>query len=237
MYRDKVRVCIIGTGRAGICLVAVLVSAIEYATEAKSAQLVHLGTVASDVIGLTIRSDQCVEYGRQIAYTKQEGHKVDDTGVHRWVYRDGKLIGSLAGTEREILHIPDRLVGEPFDISPAEEPSNWRITSLDDPNYAVDGGRHPKSVHRKSRPTDMVRTGSWKFDAPVEHTLYLKLPHPLQQSRHYTLTPSSTSLASIDFTWEPSAVKLFMSAILDFVLMILQKLPFSPAGWETSDRL
>jgi len=184
-------------------LAVALISATVCTTEAESAQLVHLGTVATDIIGLTIRSGQHVEYGRQIPYTKQEEDKVDDTGVHRWVYRDGQFIGSLAGAEGKVLHTPDRLVGEPLDIAPAEKPSNWRTASLDDPNYAEDEGLHPKSVYRKSRPTDLGRTGAWQFDAPVEHTLYLKLPHPLRQGKHYTLTPKFTWLDPMEFTCDP----------------------------------
>jgi endoglucanase len=172
--------------------------------DAKTAHVIHSGTIADDVFGLTIRSDRDVEYGRQIPYTEQEGDKLDKSGGHhRWVYRKGKLIGSLVGTEGKILHTLDRISGEPVDIKPAEKPSNWRITSPDDPNYPVDDGVHPEVIHRKSRPTDMIRTGAWKFDAPVEHNLYLKLPHKLQQGKHYTFTLNSTWLEPLEFTWDP----------------------------------
>jgi endoglucanase len=170
--------------------------------KAESAQLVHLGTVAPDIISLTIPSTQQAEYGHQIPYTKQEGDKVDNSGKDRWVYRNGKFIGSLVGAEGKLLHTPDKLIGEPFNISPAEKASNWQIISSDDPNYTKDG-ICPKSVYRKSKPTDLVRPESWKFDAPVEHTIYLKLPYPLQQGKHYTLTLKSTSLAPIEFAWDP----------------------------------
>lgn len=191
------------TAWISIFLSTISVFATVLITEAGSAQLVHIGTVASDVIGLTIRSDQNVEYGRQIPYTKQEGDKVEDKELHRWVYRNRQFIGSLVGAEEKLLHTPDRLVGESLDVSPLEKSSNWRITSLDDPNYAKNKGLRPKSIYRKSRPTDMIRTDSWKFEAPVEHTLYFKLPYPLQQGKHYTLTPKNTSLDSIEFIWDP----------------------------------
>jgi len=191
------------TAWISIFLSTISVFATVLITEAESAQLVHIGTVASDVIGLTIRSDQNVEYGRQIPYTKQEGDKVEDKELHRWVYRNRQFIGSLVGAEEKLLHTPDRLAGESLDVSPLEKSSNWRITSLDDPNYAKNKGLRPKSIYRKSRPTDMIRTDSWKFEAPVEHTLYLKLPYPLQQGKHYTLTSKNTSLDSIEFIWDP----------------------------------
>jgi len=186
-----------------IFLSVISVFATAFITEVESAQLVHLGTVSSDIIGLTIRSDQYAEYGRQIPYTKEEGDKVEDKELHRWVYRNGKFIGTLVGADEKLLHTPDRLVGESLDISPADKSSNWSITSSDDPNYAKDGGLKPKSVYRKSRPTDMIRTEQWKFDAPIEHTLYLELPYLLQQGKHYTLTLKSTMLTPIEFTWDP----------------------------------
>lgn len=191
------------TIRTSIFLLGVLILSALCTTGSKSALLVHLGTIAPDIIALTIRSDQYVEYGRQIPYEKQEGDKVDESGIHRWVYRNGQFIGALAGSEKKLLHTPDQLVGESLDISPAEKPSNWQISSSDGPDYAMDGGFNPTSVYRKSRPADMIRTGPWKFEAPVEHTLYLKLPHPLQKGKHYNLVSSSISLPPVEFIWEP----------------------------------
>jgi len=190
--------------RISILLVLAMSFTAICTTAAGSAELIHIGTVAPDVISLTIRGDGHVEYGRQIPYTKQEGDKVDDSGAHRWVHRNGKLIGSIVGAESKLLHTPDRLAGEPLDVSPTEKLSNWQITSTDDPNYAEDGSVNPSFVYRKSRPTDIARTGPWNFDAPVEHTLYLKLPYLLQQGKHYTLILNSTWLSPIEITRDPA---------------------------------
>jgi len=185
-----------------ILLMIVLFLTTSYIAEAMIVQVVNLGTVAPDIISLTIPSTQQAEYGHQIPYTKQEGDKIDNSGKDRWVHRNGKLIGSLAGSEGKILHTPDKLVGKPFNISPAEKASNWQIMSSDDPNYVKDN-IHPRSVYRKSRPTDIVYNELQKFDSPVEHIIYLKLPYQLQQGKHYTVTLKSTSLAPVEFAWDP----------------------------------
>jgi len=183
-------------------LVLALIAFTASFAQAETPQLIHLGTVAPDVVCLTISNGQYVEYGEQIPYTKQEGDKINDKDIHRWVYRKGKSIGTLVGADGKILHTVDSIVGEPFNISPAEKTSNWLITSPDDPNYS-DEGKKPKSVHRKSRPTDMIRTGSWKFDAPVEHTLYIKLPYPLQYGKSYSLSLKPMQSIHLELTWEP----------------------------------
>lgn len=186
-----------------IFLLGALLSATVDTTEADSnpAKLIHYGTVASDIIGLTIDSGQKVQYGRQIPYIKQEGHKVDEKSHHHWVYQDGQFLGSLVGAKKQILHTPDRVIGRPLDITTAEKPANWQIKSQDDPNYA--NGLQPISIHRKSRPTDFARVGSWQYDAPIEHILYLKLPYPLQQSKHYALKHNADLFAPVEFIWKP----------------------------------
>ena len=56
-------------------------------------------------VGVTIVAGH-VEYGRQVPYTKQAGDfVVPFMGVHRFVLRGGKLIGTLVGHgRRHALH-------------------------------------------------------------------------------------------------------------------------------------
>lgn len=74
--------------------------------------------------------------------------------------------------------------GEPLDLVVAVSPERYRIVSSDDPNYLV--GVRPTRVHRKTK----VSGTAWKWPDPdltFEHTLFLALPHKLQQGMSYRL--------------------------------------------------
>ncbi|MBD3182568.1 hypothetical protein GF312_09770 [Candidatus Poribacteria bacterium] len=165
---------------------------------------IYVNTVAKDIISLEIKSRQHVEYGHQIPYEKQDGDKIKKSGINTLLYRDRKHIGYLIGKDKDILFTLDKLAGKSLDISPITKPENWTIISTDDQNYLQIKSVHPSSIHRKSKPTDFGRTGQWKFDAPVDHFIYLKLSHPLQIGHHYSLLPVNSDLKPMEFTWNPS---------------------------------
>ncbi|UCG55652.1 MAG: glycoside hydrolase family 9 protein [Phycisphaerales bacterium] len=185
-------------------LVSLLTTALVTSNVIGSAKLLHVGTVAPDVIGLTISDGRGAEYGRQIPYKPHPDDKITEPQKDRWVTRKGTAIGSLVGPEAKILGTFSRLVGEPFDIVPATKPGNWAVTSLDDDIYEPGKRVRPTAVCRKSKPTDLLRVAPWDWAAPVEHTLYLKLPSPLTQGKHYTIKPGGISLDPIEFAWEPA---------------------------------
>ncbi len=79
----------------------------------------------------------------------------------------------------------------------ADHPTSYQISSPDD--FQFDLPRHPLAVHRKSRPD----TASTNPDqASVQHTIYLELPHPLQEGRTYQveLLGINTSTSQISYT-------------------------------------
>jgi len=164
----------------------------------------HLGTVSPRVVGITVRA-QHVEYGRQVPYTPEPGDVVDTSSHHRAVTRDSTFIGHLVGHEQKLLHTPDRLVGEELDAAAADRPESYRITSAADRRYA--DGVTPIAVHRKSKPTDLGRTGPWKFGVPMQHVLYLVLPHPLEVGSRYTITFKDALLPELAFVYDPRELR------------------------------
>ena len=148
-------------------------------------EILHVGTVAPDVIGLTIQVGR-VEYGRQIAYERQDGDRLKEEGKERLVFRGDECLGWLVGREGKLLYTPDQLIGKPLDTALVDATDRYRITSSDD--AAFSSGVAPTAVFRKSKPSDFGRDVAWIHLAPVRHVIYLKLPRPLTSGGNYQIS-------------------------------------------------
>jgi endoglucanase len=162
-----------------------------------------VGTVASDIVAVTIRTGR-VEYGRQGPYQQEKGDNISraDNG-NFWILRKGKAIGSLISKEAKIMTF-DRVVGERPDPLLLDSPDNYSVTSADDASYSAGAG--PQAVFRKSKPTDLACMGA-TFDAPVEHTLYLKLPHSLKIGKQYTIKFAQAGVDDQTFLYDPRLIR------------------------------
>ncbi len=174
------------------------------AEQAGAARIVHCAPVAPDILALTIRA-QRVEHGRQVRYTPAADDRVEEHGQHLWVMRGGKFLGTLVGKDRGLLWTADRLEGKPLDTAWAERPTSYRLSSPDDNGYK--GGKRPEAVYRKTRPTDLAQIGQWRFEAPQEHTIFLRLPRPLQIGRRYNLTFGKKTFSRQSFVYNPRAMR------------------------------
>jgi endoglucanase len=177
----------------------------RFTAAAEMPEVVHVGMVAPDIISVTVQAGRA-EYGQQVPYQPQPNDRVDRKTHQRWVHRDGKFIGALVGKDEKILYTPDRAVGPKLDTAWADMPASYAIRCAEDPNYAGDG-TPPVAVHRKSRPTDFARVGPWQMEAPMEHTLYLRLPKPLVVGRGYLICFRGGHLIATSFTWEPAKLR------------------------------
>ena len=167
--------------------------------------IVHLGPVAPDMLGITVREGR-VEYGEQTAHMHEKGDEVrtDDASGITWIFRKGKCIGALIAGGTKIMTV-DRVVGEKMDTAAVDRPETFAVTSPDDPDYAA--GLAPLAIFRKSKPTDLARTGAGGLEAPREHTWYLKLPKPLKQGRSYVLLVKAAGLPEQKFLYEPASMR------------------------------
>ena len=164
----------------------------------------HVGMVAPDVVGVTISAGR-VEYGRQEPYAKRPEDRVVDPGMHRFVLRGGKLIGSLVGTKGDLLCTMDRVVGERLDVAWADRPASYRVASADDHHYTAT--REPAAVYRKTKPSDLAMVGVYKFEATTESVVYLKLPEPLAAGKQYTVSFPGSRLPDQKFTFDPARLR------------------------------
>ena len=172
--------------------------------ETGAVRVEHVGMVAQDVIGITLSARQ-VEYGRQIPYVKQPGDVVSDSDIHRFVRRNGKVIGTLVGKTGDLLCTMDAVLGKKLDTAWADDPANYRIKSATDPHYRT--ARVPLAVHRKSKPADLGMVGPYKFESPTLDIVYLKVPEPLQEGSDYAVVFGGSALPAQKFTFDAAALR------------------------------
>jgi endoglucanase len=109
------------------------------------------------------------------------------------------------GIDGKLLYTPDRVVGAKLDTRQSDRASTWRVGSPDDARFAA--GVEPAAVFRKSKPSDLARIGSWQWDAPVRHVVYLRLPQPLAAGKRYVVKADGLGLAEQSFVYDPSALR------------------------------
>ncbi|MHC4253019.1 MAG: cellulase N-terminal Ig-like domain-containing protein, partial [Planctomycetota bacterium] len=193
-----------------LALVPCLVAAASLAAEAaeKSPRVTHVCAVAPDVLAITVQAGR-VAGGGQVPYEKRPGDKVEtwkgEGHGPLWVVRDGRKIGTLVGKRGDVLWRFERIDGAPLDTKRAADPASYRLSSRDDPAFA-DPVR-PVGVWRKSKPSDLARAGDWKWETPLTHVLYLKLPRDLKSRPHacrYRIDLGRLGLAGADYTHDPA---------------------------------
>lgn len=157
----------------------------------------HVGLVTTNVIEITFAAGK-IEYGRQVPYVKQKGDDVIDPKLHRFVKRDGKIIGTIIGKKGDLLCTMDQVSGERFDPIWADNVASYLVSSVDDPHYRIP--QAPQSVFRKSKPSDLGMIGQFKFDYTTENRVYLVLPVAFEPGKSYQVTYRSSRLAPSSFT-------------------------------------
>jgi endoglucanase len=171
---------------------------------AVAARIEHVGFASPDVVEIVVGAGR-VRVGTQVPYVKEDGDVVRTQGRRTYLYRDGRKLGVLVGGDHSIFRAFDALAGEPVDAGRLDPSSNYWISSRDDERYELP--RHPKAVHRKSGPTNVARTDDWKFDASVEHHLFLVLPDALKPGARYRVSPDGAAIAKCEFMYEPREVR------------------------------
>jgi endoglucanase len=165
-----------------------------------SPKIEFLGMVAPDVIEVVFQVGKA-NVGRQIPYIRQDGDVIKQVGRNHYLYRNGNKFGVIVGRGGNILRPFDTFTEEPFDIKWADDKANYWIESETDVRYRQK--LNPANVYRKSRPNGVARIDDWRFKTPVEHHLYLVLPHPLQADAKYEISFASDKLTTKEFTYQP----------------------------------
>jgi len=166
-------------------------------------KVIRIGPVSPDIIAFSITEGR-VEHGKQIPYVPEKHDIISQEGNNLWLARNGRSIGSIVGRVEKYIMTFDRFVGEKLDITLIEKPENFSISSTDDPDLSTD--RQPYAVFRKTRPTDFARIGT-TFEAPLEHTIYMKLIKPLKAGKQYTIEFKQLDIPKQTFIYEPTKMR------------------------------
>jgi endoglucanase len=175
----------------------------------------RVDSIAPDLLAIHIAPQQRVETVA-IPYVTQPGDEFVE-GEHKALQvQDGKIVSAAEKIEvfRKIngqrtkigLMVGSRvgppmfkpaetLTGVPLETVAIEEPATYHITTPDG------RAQTPVAVYRRSVATDNLAPGD---QMPVAHTVYLKLPAPMQQGKTYTIQfkQLNTRQPSVEFTYD-----------------------------------
>lgn len=155
--------------------------------------------VDRDKLALRVETSDIV-FGTQVPYEAQPQDEIFVSGLETWVSRDGVQIGYLAGAERKILRTFDEFIGEALDVSWADNPLNYSISSSSDPNFGA--GVNPEALFRKTKPIDMGNVTVFDRRFSLSHTLYLDLPQEIVAGQAYTIDFAGDVLDDLTFTFD-----------------------------------
>ena len=154
-------------------------------------QVTHSYSVNSNILALRIETGEIVR-GKQVPYKAQPGDKIFGKN---YVNRNGKEIGRLI-EDGKTIRLFDELKGADLNEQWATQAANYKIN-----------GVKPKNVFIKSKPGNSARTGAWKFEFPMEHTVYLEIPEGMRQGQSYQLDFQGEELEDLNFTYSPETVR------------------------------
>lgn len=184
----------------GMALAILLHSCLNVSANSDRLQVAQAYPVRQDVLAIQINTGRTL-YGEQVPYEPQIGDRLDRKQRETWVRRGTQAIGALAGQNEDILYTFDRYTGKRLDPDWADQPISYSIVSATDAAYETPA--QPTAVYRKSKPTDMARTGPWEFDWPLSHVLYLQLPQALTPGQTYEVQFQGAEIEPVTVQYQP----------------------------------
>jgi len=185
----------------------------QYPRSDKSPVVENVAPIAPDVLAIQIHSGHVIP-SSVTKYVPQTGDsfndKKDDKGTltERHLLRGGKDTGYLIGPKRDWLSTHEGFQGDPLLEFEADDIANFSVSSPDD--AAFKGQVKPVSIARKSKP------GNWALessDFEITHTLYLRLPQPMQSGKHYTVSLGELNTQQTQVAFVNDSSKLRSEAV------------------------
>jgi endoglucanase len=179
---------------------------------ADSPEIQAVYAAAPDILALQIHTGTLTPC-RLTDYTPLPGDKRNDNGGkdRPHLIRDGKDLGMLVGPPgRETGLVSfEGFSGDPLLLLEADDPTNYRITSPDDPAFKA--ATTPIKVMRKSKPDDWQQP--IQANMTVRHSLYLKLPHPLTPGKTYKISLGLVNTRQAEATLVFDTAKVWSESI------------------------
>lgn len=141
----------------------------------------RVSQVDRDILSLEIKAGSIIR-GQQTPYVAQPNDQVFEDNA---VFRDGQVIGSLVGKDKNILYTLDQYKGGYLSGEWATRRRNFKIFSDTDQNFRQ--GITPTSIGYKAKPTTMGFTSLNVFENkfPLTHTLLLDTPFNFKEGHQY----------------------------------------------------
>ncbi|WP_196358128.1 glycoside hydrolase family 9 protein [Nodosilinea nodulosa] len=156
--------------------------------------------VSPEILVVYIRQGE-VTQARQQPYRSDPEDRLERSGNDTWLLRRGKALGTLVGSDQDILYGFDRYSETPFDADLASQPRSYRIQSDRDSSYRQPVA--PLEVHRKSKPVDVANTDRGERRWAMEHRFYLRLPAPLTPGETYRVQLPGREGSEQSLTYQP----------------------------------
>jgi endoglucanase len=160
--------------------------------------------VRSDILALEINVGEVIQ-GKQQPYNSQLGDKIknprpqDDDWVKNPI---GAASGALVGPARNVIYPFDRLEGGTIDWESLTQP---KAITLQPTNAGP--ALEITAIHRKTKPRDVARTGTWKMSWATTSTLYLDLKTPLIAGQSYQIQFADPRLAPAIYRHLPDTAR------------------------------
>lgn len=176
----------------------------------------HAYMVSPNIIGLVVDEKACILSNLK-PYQKQKNDVMVLTGYHgltQLLIRNGDSLGYLAGRDDNWYRPFNMIAGEDLDLSWVAEPSNFVVSSTNDPNYS--SGTTPLEIYRKTTPDESVtRVGPITPEPLVtnQHHIFLRLPVDLAVGNEYRIRFNNNSPFNSDLGFQFDDQKLRSEAI------------------------
>jgi endoglucanase len=164
----------------------------------------NLYAVSPDILAIAVAAP-AVTLGQQRPYVAQATDFLVVEETQTIVERAGKAIGVLVGDDQKTLYSYDQVQSTGLDIAAAESASSYAISSASDTSYAQP--TQPTQVFRKTQPVAFANRGPEGYSWPSAHTLFLKLPRPLQPAQPYQISLAGLGLENAGFTYQPTSTR------------------------------
>jgi len=171
--------------------------------EKERPKIVSIGPVSPDIISIVIAEGKVI-HGKQTPYIPEKKDTVFQEGNNLWLIRKNKRIGAIVGRTEKFIMTFDRVVGERIDANLLDKTSSYSISSTDDSDFSVE--REPYAIFRKTKPTDFARIDTG-FQAPLEHTIYLKLTKPLKEGKTYSINFKQIDIPAYTFVYNTKKMR------------------------------
>ncbi|MBT9314378.1 glycoside hydrolase family 9 protein [Leptothoe spongobia] len=157
----------------------------------------HIYTVSENVMALRIETGELVR-GKQVPY---EAEPKDIVKKDNWVKRSGKIIGQLIPSAPDRIWQVDQIIGPKLNLKCVDHLGHYKIITSNGTKIT------PTNIYRKSNIRGMARTGTWHFDWPMVHTIFLEMPEPLTPGETYKFNFAGNALQDHEFIYQPDQTR------------------------------